>query len=330
MLSVGFVLYPQTLLSSVTLPLEMLSAADQFHRTRQRKSTQLRVLIANSQEAPCTRTTEQTPVLQTNCDFADLDSVDLLYLPAIWRNPLPVLRQSHRVMPLLRRLANDSRLICSVGTGSCFLAEAGLLDHRPATTHWFFLQQFAHRYPAVQTKTRHLITRAGNLYCASSINGVADLTGHFIERFYGPKIARQVDAHFSPEIRRSFHEHGFIEGESNQHHDELMIDAQQWLQEHFADGVNMATLARQLDISQRSLNRRFAQACGLTPVRYLQQLRIHHACELLRDTNLSVSDIAVEVGYQDLGYFSTLFRERMAQTATGYRRSVRGKLFTPG
>ena len=328
MLSVGFILYPQTLMSSVTLPMEMLEAADQFQRARYREAAGLKILLA---EVPANQDAGSAPrtLLSGNCSLSALEGVNLLYLPAIWRNPLPVLRHCDAVFPLLQRLALRGTLICAVGTGSCFPAEAGLLDERPATTHWFFLQQFAERYPAVHTKSRHLITRAGNLYCSSSINGVADLTVHFIERFYGPRIARQVNAHFSPEIRRPLHEYGFIEGESNRHHDELVIDAQHWLQEHFASRIDMKSLADRLSISQRSLNRRFVQACGTTPLRYLQQLRIHHACELLRDTNLSIADIAAEVGYQDLGYFSTLFRDRMTQTATDYRRSVRGKLFTP-
>lgn len=319
---IGFVLYPQVLSSTITLPAEMFTAADHFQRARQRSKSGLEIRIARSKADDY-----QTSILPANCSLPDLASVDLLYLPALWRNPLPVVVSHVEISPLLQRLSGGGSLICAVGTGSCFLAEAGLLDHKPATTHWFFLDQFARRYPAVHTKNRHLITRADNLFCAASINSMADLTSHFIERFYGPGIARQVDSHFSPEIRRSYLEHGFFEGETNRHHDELIIDAQQWLREHFSESVSLGGLADRLGISQRSLNRRFQRASGQTPVGYLQQLRIQHACDLLRDTNLSIANIAAEVGYSDFTYFSTLFRERMTQTPSEYRKSVRGKLF---
>ena len=81
-------------------------------------------------------------------------------------------------------------------------------------------------------------------------------------------------------------------------------------------------------MSQRTLNRRFKLAIGMSPGRYVQYLRLEHARELLRDTNLSMTEIAMEVGYRDLGYFSTLFRAHMAQSPTAYRQAVRGKLFS--
>ena len=106
-----------------------------------------------------------------------------------------------------------------------------------------------------------------------------------------------------------------------------MIDAQQWLHEHFAEPLSFTELARHLGLSQRTLNRRFKLATGLSPGRYLQQVRLEQARELLRDSNLSIAEIAMSVGYQDIGYFSTLFREHMAQSPTAYRQAVRGKLF---
>jgi transcriptional regulator GlxA family with amidase domain len=81
-------------------------------------------------------------------------------------------------------------------------------------------------------------------------------------------------------------------------------------------------------MSQRTLNRRFKRATGVSPGRYLQQLRLEHARELLRDSNLSVTEIAAKVGYQDVAYFSTLFRLHMSLSPTAYRKSVRGKLFS--
>ncbi len=324
--TIAFILYPRALLSSITLPAEMLQAADHVYRVRHKGASGLTVHMVTLSEEPITRT--GVLAMQPNCRPDNLGDVDLLYLPALWRNPIPILHRQRRMLPFLQDMAASPTLICAVGTGSCFTAEAGLLDHKPATTHWYFMEEFSRRYPQVQLKRRHLITRTGNLYCAGSINAVADLTGHFIERFYGPRVARQVEAHFSPEIRRSYRQHSYFEDEANLHHDELMIDAQQWLHEHFTENPDFAALARHLQMSQRTLNRRFKLATGMAPGRYVQQLRLEHARELLRDSNLSITEIAHEVGYQDIGYFSTRFREHMAQSPTDYRKSVRGKLFS--
>jgi transcriptional regulator GlxA family with amidase domain len=326
MLTVAFVLYPRVLLGSITLPLEMLTAADHFYRVHHKSESHLRVHVATLDGAALGSTGIFS--IKPTCALDQLVDIDLLYLPTLWRNPLPVLHGQRRLIPLLQDIASRQALICAVGTGSCFLAEAGLLNGKPATTHWYFLDAFSRRYPDVDLKRRHLITRAGNLYCAGSVNSVADLTCYFVERFYGPQIARQVESHFSPEIRRSYRQQGYFEGEANlQHHDELMVDAQQWLHEHFAEPFRFAEVAQQLGMSQRTLNRRFKLATGMVPGRYLQQLRLEQARELLRDSNLSIAEIAVSVGYQDLGHFSTLFREHMSQSPTAYRQAVRGKLF---
>ena len=326
MTTIAFMLYPRVLMSSITLPAEMMNAAEHFYRVSHRGQSRVTLNVATLDGEPVTQL--GLMAMQPNCGMADLEGVDLLYLPALWRNPRSVLQQCHDFIPLLQRIAASPTLICAVGSGSCILAEAGLLDHKPGTTHWYFMETFSARYPEVDLKRRHLITQAGNLYCAGSINSVADLTGHFIERFYGPRIARQVEAHFSPEIRRSYRQYSYLEGEANLHDDEEMIDAQQWLHEHFARRLDLAALARQLKMSQRTLNRRFKRVTGMSPSRYVQQVRLEHARELLRDSNLPISEIAVQVGYPDMGYFATLFREQMAQSPTDYRKSVRGKLFS--
>lgn len=325
MLTVGLVLYPQMLLSSVTLPIEMLKAADNLHRAQQRSRERLQICVAVIDGQP--PHSDDGIHLHPTHALEELEQADLLFLPALWRNPTPVLRSKTALLPLLQQLDASSRFICAVGTGSSFLAEAGLLDGKPGTSHWFDNERFARKYPDVHTKKHHLITQAGHLYCAGSINAVADLTSHFIEHFYNASIARQVDAQFSPEIRRPYRDAGYIAGEINTHQDEVIIDAQEWLQRHFAEDVDFRELAARLNMSQRSLNRRWQLATGHTPGHYLRQLRLGHARELLGNSNLPVADIASNVGYQDLSHFSTQFRKHFAQSPSAYRKSVRGKLF---
>lgn len=324
--NIAFVLYPRTLLSSITLPADMLRAADHFYRIRHKGRSNLTIQVASLDGQPVTDTGILS--IQPSCRLDELGEVELVYLPALWRNPISVLNRHRQIIPFLQEMAARHTLICSVGTGAIFTAAAGLLDHKPATTHWYFMEEFSRRYPNIQLKRQHLITQAGNLYCAGSINSVADLTSYFIERFYGPGVSHQVEAHFSPEIRRSYRQQGYFEGEANNHHDELMIDAQQWLHDHFADPLDFSQLAQQLDMSQRTLNRRFKLVTGTSPGQYAQHLRLDHARELLRGSNLTITDIATTVGYRDVGYFSTLFRQQMSQSPSAYRKSVRGKLFS--
>ncbi len=314
---------PGSLASSLSLPMEMLTAADQLARSRQRAATTpLRHRMVGTGDGIATMANGLRFALDGH--WRDIAETDLLIVPALWRNPLPQLRRHLALLPWLRELAGQQTLLCAVGTGSFLLAEAGLLDQRPATTHWFYFDQFERRYPSVQLKRQHLITGAANIYCAGSVNSVADLTIHFIERFYGADLARYVEAQFSPEIRRPFAIHAFS---ADVHGDELIQEAQSWLQRHHAEEIAMPALAQRLGIGLRTLNRRFRQATGTTPVRYLQQQRLRSARELLRTTDLGIADIALAAGFGDGDYFSRLFRNETRMTPSDYRRAVRGKLF---
>jgi len=321
-------LYPQALATSVTLPMEILNAASQMATARSRSAVQVRMLLAAAGGAPVTLSSGLT--LQPDTAFRELPALDLLLLPAIWRNPLPTIRSMQQWLPTLRAYAAAGTRICSVGSASCLLAEAGILDGKPATTHWNYFDQFARRYPAVKLKTRHLITQSENIYCVGSVNSIADLMVHITEEWYGSGIARAVENQFSPEIRRSFRAAAYQNEADSSHHDETVIEAQQWLRENLGRTVTMSRLASQLRLSPRTLNRRFRQATGISPQAYLQRVRVGHARELLKHSNLAIGEIAWQVGLQDASYFSQLFRNHCGMSPLRYREVVRGKLFDPG
>jgi transcriptional regulator GlxA family with amidase domain len=196
--------------------MEMLTAADNLVRTYLRQGHSPKTKVAHAVTLRCDVvgpgnekdiTTATGLTLKLSGNAQSISATDLLIIPALWRNPLTTLRRYVELLPWLRQLARNDTHICAVGTGSFLLAEAGLLTHKPATTHWFYFDQFAKRYPHVQLQRHHLITEAGNIFCAGSVNSVADLTIHFIELYYGAQIARKVEAQFSPEIRRPFESH---------------------------------------------------------------------------------------------------------------------------
>ena len=93
--------------------------------------------------------------------------------------------------------------------------------------------------------------------------------------------------------------------------------------------MSINALAEHMGMSSRTLNRRFHNAIGLSPLAYLQSLRIGEARDLLRHSNLSVSEIAWQIGLNDVSYFAKMFREHAGMSPLKYRGAVRGKLFAP-
>lgn len=325
MRTVTFLLFPDIMASSISLPLEMLNAADNIRRSSGKSKSKLHIQIA-SPRLDKVMTCSGFYILPDTL-LQDVKPSDLLLIPGLWRNPFTHLKRYSLIIDWLRSSAQQHKNICAVGTGSMFLAEAGLLDNKPATTHWFYFDSMEKHYPDVHWKRQHLITQAEKLHCAGSVNAVADLTIHFIEQGFSASIARRVESQFSPEVRRAYDMHSYEAFSADLHSDELVAAAQSHIQQNFDQNIDFQTLADELSISLRTLQRRFNQVTDFTPLKYQQHIRIANARDLLQNTNLSIQEIAETVGYTDAAHFAALFKRITEQAPHTWREAVRGKLF---
>ncbi len=312
--------------TSITIPMEMLSAADLIMRIDGRQTRRLQMVLASMDGA-------DIPLfagLELKCQarFEDVHDTDIIIIPALWGNPRGVVKHYPALTAWLQAQHQKQTLICAVGTGSFFLAEAGLLDNKVATTHWYYFKQFASDYPHVRLQRDRFITMAGNLYCAGSVNSVRDVMLHLIEQFWNEDVANQVSRHFTHEVKRSYSSLFLRHSPQNIHDDEKVIEIQEWIHNRYNSDIGLQTMANQFDISIRSLNRHFKDATGKTPMQYLRQVRMENAKELLKNTNLSIAEVAFRVGYTENSYFTAQFRKTTSLSPSQYRMLVRKKLFT--
>lgn len=317
---------PRALGTSITLPVEMLNAADAIMRIQKPGHTGLEIEIATVDGKPIEITGGIE--IRPHRKLTSIKTTDLVMVPALWGNPKPVIRRYPMVVEWIENQYRNNALICATGTGCCFLAEAGLLDGKPATTHWYYFNQFKKNYPKVKLETKRFITNTGNLYCAGRINSITNLIIHFIERFYNHDIARQIEQHFAHEIKQSYESIFYSFDEESVHHDEEIIQAQQWMLRNYPNDFKLQSVAEQFGMSLRTFNRRFKQATGSTPLEYLQKIRIGTAKDLLQESNLGISEISAKVGFSDPGYFASLFKRRVSLSPREYRKLVRAKLFS--
>ncbi|MEP1447682.1 MAG: helix-turn-helix domain-containing protein [Paraglaciecola sp.] len=315
------------LATSTTLPFEMLRAAESAARVQGGNHVEP-VFI---QTAAINMLPVKTSIgfsLMPDTTLEEVGHSDIIYLPALWRNPRPIVKKHPQVLDWLCSAYENGAMISAVGTGCCFMAEAGLLNDKPATTHWHYFDQFQRDYPRIKLKRQYFITQATNLYCSASVNAMADLTVYFVKRLYGEAIASIVERNFSHEIRRSYENTSYFEGSTKQHPDEDIVQAQIWLQDNYHRQINLSEVATRFDMSVRTFNRRFKNATEQTPLQYLQRIRIEIAKDLLQTSNLNVSEVADKIGYQDVGYFTALFVKLLATSPREYRATVRAKLFS--
>jgi len=313
------------LVSSSTLAAEIFNFAQAAARaTRERsKGVKIRWVTPDGLAVKTSAGFE----LQPTHSLDDLFVSDLVHIPALWRNPQPAMEKYQAYIPWLQEQHRQNCNFTAVGTGVCFLAEAGLLDDKPATTHWHYFDQLQRRYPRVQLERQQFTTTAGNIYCAASVNAMAELIVYQVERIFGRIIARQAQRNFFHEIRNISESVSIDEDRDKKHADEAIVQAQIWMQDNLGKALNIANLAIQFGMTTRTFNRRFKAAVGQTPVDYLTHIRMTFACDLLKNTDLSILEVGSYSGFKEATWFSSRFKQWSGNTPKAYRQTVRAKLF---
>ncbi|MCB1667045.1 MAG: helix-turn-helix domain-containing protein [Porticoccaceae bacterium] len=325
-LKVATLLYDNLLATSATLPIEMLRMAEAANQATTTQHQAIETINVSISMEPVTSPSGFN--LVPTCTLDQTDVCSIINLPALWRNPRPALRRYQAYLPWLRDQAAQGAIITAVGTGACFLAEAGLLNNQPATTHWHYFDRFQKDYPQVALKRNYFITRSNNIYCAASVNAVAQLMVHLIFRQHGRAVASQVERNFFHEVRNAFNPVGYFDDQVDYHPDENIVQAQIWLEDNFSQSIKIAEVAAQFGFSLRNFDRRFKQALAVTPLQYLQRIRLKNASELLKQSNLSIAEIAAHCGYADASAFSRQFSKQLHTSPRKYRETVRAKLFS--
>jgi transcriptional regulator GlxA family with amidase domain len=250
----------------------------------------------------------------------DLGDAEVIILPAFGGDFDSLKARYPRVIPWLRAQHARGALLCAEASGVYWLAEAGLLDGKEATTYWRFFEDFAQRYPQVLLNPDKHLTDADSLYCAAGSTSSCDLYVYLIERFCGVAVAQAVSREILFEVQRTYSPGRLGFGGQKLHHDPVILSIQQWLEAHFAEKFRFEDVARDHGMSIRNFMRRFHTATGDKPLHYLQRLRIETAKGLLSATRKSIKTISYEVGYDDASFFARLFRHHTQLSPNQYRQ----------
>lgn len=267
-------------------------------------------------------------VVRSEGAISDFGTPDLIYVPAPDGDFEEALRSNRPYLDWLRECHARGTIVTSSCTGALFLAEAGLLDGRRATTHWCYADFFASRYPKVDWQISRLVVEDGSVITAGGATAYLNLMIRIAERFLGRAHALAVGRFALVDSERDSQLPYMVHGNRRPHGDSVVRKAQELLSQDLAEPMALPQLAAACGVSPRTLLRRFRTALGRSPGEYLQELRIEKAKDLLERTDRTVEEIVAAVGYDDSRSFRRLFRRRMGISPKRYRR--RYTLFPAG
>lgn len=257
--------------------------------------------------------------LQPECAIGDIKHTDIIILPASGWDVQQHIAKHTALLPWLRKWHARGAFIAGICSGVGFLAEAGLLDGRQATTHWGVAAIMRERYPKVRWQPDHFVTEDGRMFCSGGVYASIDISLYLVERFCGHEVALQCAKSLLLSMPRSRQSGYSVVPLSRPHSDAQIRRAEDHLRKHFDSDVSIDVLAAGAGMSPRNFIRRFKAATGRLPGAYLQMLRVSAAKDMLEHGATSIQTVCSKIGYEDVAYFRGLFKRHTGMTPAEYR-----------
>jgi transcriptional regulator GlxA family with amidase domain len=256
-------------------------------------------------------------------DLSAIEQADTVVIPGIHGGPPFMTGElAEPVREALRAASGRARLI-SICTGAFVLAAAGLLDGRPATTHWRHADRFRGLYPQVKLDPEVLFVDDGDILTSAGVTAGVDLCLHVVRKDYGTEVANHAARRCVAPAWRDGGQAQFIERPVPDPVDTTTAPTRAWVQDRLHEPLDLSAMASHARMSVRTFTRRFREEMGLSPSQWLLSQRVARARHLLEQTDLPVDRVAEESGFGT----ATAMRQRLHATVgvgpAAYRRTFR-------
>ena len=259
-----------------------------------------------------------------HASLAQCPPVDIVCVPEVNLPPGEPLTERYREeIAWLAQRHQEGTLLASACSGAMLFAEAGLLNDRDATTHWAWCDVLRDQFPRVRVHEQRALVVTGEgqrLVMAGGGTSWLDLALYLIARSVGVEAAMQV-ARINLIDWHEIGQQPFARlARTRQVEDAVIARCQAWIAEHYQEANPVRNMVRLSGLAERTFTRRFQKATGMPPLEYVHALRLEEAKQMLESGDEPVEAIALQVGYEDAGYFSRLFRRKVQLTPVQYRK----------
>lgn len=314
MRQVLFVLFDGVQSLDVTGPLEVLSGANGWCRSRG-EPPRYAISTAGLDGRPVRTSSGLT--LTPDDDLALAGAPDLLVVPG----GAGARRRDPRLVSWIRDHAAAAGRLASVCTGAFLLAEAGLLKGRTVTTHWAYCDTLAAEYPDLTVESDPIFVRDGAVLTSAGVTAGIDLALALVEEDLGRDAALSIARHLVMFLRRPGGQAQFSAHLSAQTASRVPLrDVQQWIAEHPEADLRVETLAARASLSPRQFARAFAAQTGVPPGQYVDRVRVEAARRHLEDTADGVEEISRACGYGTPEAMRRAFVRSLGVSPAEYRR----------
>lgn len=318
---VAIIALPDAAISSLTGMYDVLNGAELMGISRD-DQTRFSVEIVGEKKGLLQVASGVSVDVRTSLD--DITSCDIVIVPSVLLSSEGWSKGRYpQLCAWIERVHSGGAKVCSACSGIFLLAETGMFDGYAATVHFSYAQSFSELYPGVTIFPERVLVISGpdeNLISSGASNSWHDLVLYLIASHVGATTAQEVARLFALQ----WHQDGLapyivFEGKSD-HGDAEIAGAQAWLASNFSIARPVEEIIRRSRLAERTFTRRFAAATGMSPIAYVQRLRIEEAKRRLEQKDESVEDVSWRVGYEDSAFFRRLFKRTTGLSPGAYRK----------
>jgi transcriptional regulator GlxA family with amidase domain len=248
---------------------------------------------------------------------------DLIIIPALSGDLQVALETNKKILPwLIKQYAKGAEL-ASLCLGAFLLASTGLVNGMKCSTHWGFANKFRNMFPDVIMQEGQIVTDEHGIYTSGGAHSYWNLLLHLVEKFTDRETAIFISKYFAIDINRNRQSVFALFTGQKDHHDEVVRQAQQFIEQNTEKRITVEMLAENLAIGRRSLERRFKKATNNSVLEYIQRVKVETAKRQFESSIKNINEVMFEVGYNDSKAFRNTFKKVTGLTPAAYRNRYR-------
>lgn len=209
--------------------------------------------------------------------------------------------------------------VASLCTGAFLMAFSGIVKGKQCTTHWQYANEFRYFYPSVKVVEEKVITSQSGVYSSGGSNAYWNLLLYLVEKYTDRQTAIHTAKYFVIDMDRHRQLPFAVFSGLKDHEDEAIINAQEYIEENYAEKLTVDQVADKFHITRRTFERRFKKATYLTVTEYIQRVKIEAAKKQLEIGRKSITEIMLDVGYSDTQTFRDVFKRITDMTPIDYK-----------
>lgn len=316
---ISIVVYEDVLPTALSSTISLLTSANEAALARGRKvafeieliGVHLKnIQLSKQMQCYCTKT------------IADKFDTDVIILPPMNTgavDPTVHLLQNSTLVSWIKEKYRQKAQIISLCSGAYILAETGLLNGMPATSHWNAIEDLQLRYPSINFTPAEVVTNSKSIITGGGGFSALNALLYFIEKQFGKEIAVELSKIYGLEYARTSQSLFAVFSGQQRHNDNDIHKAQAYIESKFKTDISVEQVATRVNMSKRNFIRRFKSATSMTPIEFIQRIKVEAAKKALEAGEMNIESVTYAVGYNDLKTFRSVFKKITGLTPVAYR-----------